>query len=352
MKITPACIFVIALSSVSFSQTQPTTRPSAKARLPEGNTGLARRYPGDKNLERDRNVVFVERFDEQTTADLFKRWDDIKAKPGISFSRDIAPGSADRQSMLVTHVGGQGTGSHLYRRLQPGLDHVFARFYVKFDVNCYPVHHFGTRLGGLNPAKRWPIGEAGKKPDGRKFFSVAVEPYGRNWQWDFYNYWRGMHKHGDGGYWGTPFIRDPAFTVTRGRWICVEIMVKMNDPIHAQSGEMAFWINGKLWRKDGQIVSHVGPGFPVGRWTGGWYTPDPKRGTPFPGLKFRDAKALNTNFLWAMLYITKAPAGHVSKVWYDNIVVAREYIGPITATRSATGGAKSRTLKFSPTAPD
>jgi hypothetical protein len=117
--------------------------------------------------------------------------------------------------------------------------------------------------------------------------------------------------------------------VTRGRWICVEIMVKMNDPVGAHNGEMAFWIDGKLWRKDGQVVSHVGPGFPVGRWTGGWYTPDPKRGAPFPGLKFRDVKELNANFIWAMLYITKAPNGHVSKVGFDNIVVAKDYIGPI-----------------------
>jgi len=29
------------------------------------------------------------------------------------------------------------------------------------------------------------------------------------------------------------------------------------------------------------------------------------------------------------LYITDAPKGHVSKVWFDNIVVADRYIGPI-----------------------
>ena len=35
------------------------------------------------------------------------------------------------------------------------------------------------------------------------------------------------------------------------------------------------------------------------------------------------------NFVWAYLYIAKAPAGHVSKVWFDQIVVAANYIGPI-----------------------
>jgi hypothetical protein len=42
---------------------------------------------------------------------------------------------------------------------------------------------------------------------------------------------------------------------------------------------------------------------------------------------------LNLNYLWLLLYITDAPAGHVSKVWFDDIVVAREYIGPISRSR-------------------
>lgn len=36
-----------------------------------------------------------------------------------------------------------------------------------------------------------------------------------------------------------------------------------------------------------------------------------------------------TDFLWVLLYITKAPNDHVNKVWFDNIVVAKQYIGPI-----------------------
>ena len=35
------------------------------------------------------------------------------------------------------------------------------------------------------------------------------------------------------------------------------------------------------------------------------------------------------NFLWLLCYITKSPPGHVSQIWFDDIVVAREYIGPI-----------------------
>ena len=44
-------------------------------------------------------------------------------------------------------------------------------------------------------------------------------------------------------------------------------------------------------------------------------------------------RRLKINFLWVLLYITKAPQNHVSKIWFDNIVVAKEYIGPMKANK-------------------
>jgi hypothetical protein len=116
----------------------------------------------------------------------------------------------------------------------------------------------------------------------------------------------------------------------------------MNDPIDDRNGEMALWINGKL-------VSHLGKGFPKGKWVydkfipgqGGecvrWndekggpeYFKVPEGGAPFEGFRWRKDTALKLNFLWVLLYITEALEGQVSKVWFDNIVVAKSYIGPI-----------------------
>ena len=115
----------------------------------------------------------------------------------------------------------------------------------------------------------------------------------------------------------------------KGEWTCVEMMLRMNGPLDASNGEQAFWIDGHLWRSDGQVVSHIGRGFPKGRWTGGWWRPDIGADTSFEGFRWRSTRRLSVNYVWAYLYITKAQAGHVSKVWFDNIVVAREYIGPI-----------------------
>jgi hypothetical protein len=139
-----------------------------------------------------------------------------------------------------------------------------------------------------------------------------------------------MHVHGDGNYWGTPFLANAETPpVTRDRWICVELMVKLNEPSQSD-GEQAFWIDGQLWRTGGQVASHIGPGFPRGRWTGGWWEPDPQSSETFEGFRWRTADSLTINYLWTYVYITRARPGRVSRVWFDNIVVATSYIGPLT----------------------
>jgi len=302
--------------------------------LPEGDNGIAAKYPADKGIEEDPGVIFVEKFDEGSLEEIFERWDSCNGKNIMSLSSDTPNTSSDDVSLLMTHVGGEGEGGHLYRRLLPGYKQIFARFYVKFDPDCAPIHHFGTHLGGYNPPTPWPQGGAGIRPEGDKRFTTGVEPYGKNWNWDFYTYWQGMHVHGDGGYWGTPFLTGGSKPeVEHGRWICVEMMMKMNDPVDESNGEQAFWIDGKLWRRDGQIVSHAGKGFPKGRWTGGWWRPDIESEGAFEGFQWRTSEELAVNYVWTYLYITRASAGHVSKVWFDNIVIATDYIGPIQPSR-------------------
>ena len=306
-----------------------------KARLPEGASGLAAKYPGDKGIEKDPAVRFVEGFDGPSVDAIAKRWDNVTSKPIMSLSKDVPPGSGGRASLLMTHTGGEGTGGHFYRRLRPGQSVVFARTYVKFDRDCAPIHHFGTHLGGFNPPTPWPQGGAGLRPDGAKRFTTGVEPYGKSWSWDFYTYWQGMHVHGDGRYWGTPFPTGGAKPqVAKDKWICVEMMVKVNDPPTASNGEQAFWIDGKLFRRDGQVVSHVGPGFPRGRWTGGWWRPEAGAKGGFEGFRWRTTEKLAVNYLWTYLYITKAPKGHVSKVWFDHVVLADKYIGPLAPAKA------------------
>jgi predicted amidohydrolase len=125
-------------------------------------------------------------------------------------------------------------------------------------------------------------------------------------------------------------------------------MIQMND-VGESNGELALWIEGKR-------VSHLGKGYPKGKWTFDKFLVDqggesvrwndekrgpenfsvPAGGSPFDGFRWRSDERLKLNFLWVLFYITRSPQGKISKVWFDDIVVAKEYIGPLAAKQAET----------------
>jgi hypothetical protein len=306
--------------------------------------GIAAQHPGDIGIEQDRRVVFVESFEEDSLETVWKRWETVSDREGMRFSEDVPSGSAGKRSLIMERQ--EGPGPQLYRRLKNkvggwGYDRIFARYYVKFDPECGEIHHFGTCLGGNNPPTPWPSVKAGHPTDGAKSFWSGIEPFGSRWVWDYYTYWcemRGSPPRGQT--WGNSFIRDPMFRVEKGRWICIEQMIQLNEPGDT-NGEQALWI-------DGRLVSRLGKGFPKGLWTYDKFTPGkggqgirwniekdgperfevPEGGAPFEGFRWRTVPELKVNYVWLYIYTAK-PAGHRIKVWFDNVVVAREYIGPI-----------------------
>ncbi len=313
----------------------------ASAKPQEKPAGIATEYPGDSGIEKDSRVVFAENF-ELPLDQIQKRWETVTQPESMSLVDDIPANSGGKHSLLMAHTGGKGTGAHLYRRLQPGYKKLHGRFYVKFDPDCAPIHHFGTTLGGNLPATPWPSVRAGIPPAGDKSFWVGIEPFGKSWVWDYYTYWNQMRGSPPRGQtWGNSFIRDPQLKVDLGKWTCVELMMKMNDPDDT-NGEMALWLDGKP-------ISHLGKGFPKGKWVYDKFTPGqggegirwdhkqggpqrfsvPDGGAPFEGFRWRTTEDLKLNFVWLYVYITEAESGHVSRVWFDDVVVATDYIGPI-----------------------
>ena len=131
------------------------------------DAGFGHAYPGGAGIDKDPRVVFVEDFEEPSLDDMAKRWESVQGKEILSFTDDAPPGSGGKRSLRMTHVGGQGHGAHLYRRLRPGYEKLYARWYVKFDPDCGPIHHFGTNIGGYNPPTPWPQGGAGALQRGR-----------------------------------------------------------------------------------------------------------------------------------------------------------------------------------------
>jgi hypothetical protein len=320
-----ACVFVTA------------TRPAA------ASDGIASAYPGDKGIERDPRVILVENF-EAPLAEVQKRWETVVAPDEQHESTETAPGSSGSKSLFIDRIKAGSPG--LYTRLKNsaggfGYDKAHARYYVKFSEDCGEVHHFGTCLGGNHPPTPWPSVRAGQPTDGAKAFWSGIEPFGSKWTWDFYTYWHAMRGSPPRGQtWGNSFIHDPALKVEKGKWICIEQMIRMND-VGKSNGEQALWI-------DGRLVSHLKQGEPKGLWTFDKFQPGkggqgirwnhakgdresfevPPDGAPFEGFEWRTAPELNINFVWLYVF-TQKPEGHRMKVWFDDVVVATDYIGPI-----------------------
>jgi hypothetical protein len=171
-------------------------------------------------------------------------------------------------------------------------------------------------------------GGAGETPPGDAKFSTGIEPTGR-WGkypppgvWNFYSYWHEMKTK-----WGSVFFgkEEP---IEPGRWYCVEVLLKANSHPEKSDGVQAFWVDGELFGR-------------------------------FDGFRWRTTDELKINSFWLLYYNTDQPARHnkdprpesrVMEVWFDDVVVATEYVGPVQG--KPPGGKKkavpSRSALFTP----
>lgn len=286
---------------------------AAKSRLPRGK-GVAAKYEGDRDIASHAAVVFAENFEK---SDYRKRWDDARDKNGKVLSL-VDESKSDprlgRKTLRVKATLGENTGGGLTRWFEPA-ETLFIRFYVKFDPSCDYVHHFCTLRAnkGLRGRDRWSgFGGAGIKPQGDERFSVALEASG-NWgrwpppgRWNFYSYWHTMAASRDGKYWGNGFRPAKQKNTPRGEWICAEFMLKHNTP-GKDDGEQAFWIDGDL----------------RGHWK---------------GINWRKSPTLWANAFTLESYVTdRWTKNRVNIVYFDNVVIAKEYIGPAGSARRKKG---------------
>jgi hypothetical protein len=321
-------------ASVIFWMMLIATRAWGAEKLPEG-PGIAARYPQDQGIANDPRVLLAENFELGEIADLERRWDQAsnKDRKVLAFATDQPSASHGQRSLQMTSTLGENTGGDLYTRLPREVETAFARFYVKFGADAQHVHHFVT-VGGYRPATRWAQGGAGERPRGDDRFTAGIEPYGNHGKfsapgaWNFYAYWPEMKISTGGKYWGQSIPPVQPALVPRDRWQCVEVMLKCNTAPEKSDGELALWLDGKL-------TLHVAPGTPRGDWTGMGFQPLASGGTPFEGFRWRTHPELKVNFFWLLFYVTENAAKQnnvepksLNRVWFDDIVVATEYVGP------------------------
>ncbi|MBI2924991.1 MAG: hypothetical protein HYY24_04705 [Verrucomicrobia bacterium] len=306
-----------------------------------GASGIAAQFPGDTGLERDTRVLFAENFETGRLDDLAKRWSSMKGNAGqvLAFAEDAPPASAGKRCLQITAALGENDGGHLYKQLSRGVEKLHARFYVKFAEDAPYVHHF-VHLGGYRPPTPWPQGGAGERPRGDERITVGIEPHGLYGSvpppgaWNFYSYWHEMKVSADSKYWGNAISPETPLLVPRARWQCVEVMLKLNSAPDQADGELALWL-------DGEKAMHIAKGTPRGPWSGMGFKLPKAGGTPFEGFRWRTSDELKLNFFWLLHYVTDlaprqnrvANPNRINRVWFDDIVVATDFVGPIQPKR-------------------
>jgi hypothetical protein len=292
--------------------------------LPEGDNGIAAKYPGGINIESDSDVILADNFEDyNTTTDLRKRWSDfyngeyieIVNNPSLAFS-------GGKALSFTIPVSANEISAAVFKELatEQELETVFFRYYSKYD-NAFDVTG-SSHNGGVISAHYYTNGMAtpGVPANGRNKFLASFE----NWRddWDssniapnpglinIYIYHPDQRSEwGDHffppGYvspftykpfdFGNEFIPRPDVVPELNRWYCYEFMVQSNTP-GKKDGRIACWIDGKLI-------------------------------ADFTNLRLRDTKSLKIDRFDLGLHI-KTNTNSKTVKYYDNVVIAKSYIGP------------------------
>ncbi|HKS38288.1 MAG TPA: hypothetical protein VJW76_13920 [Verrucomicrobiae bacterium] len=273
---------------------------------------LAANYPADAGIEKNPAVLFIENFE---SGDL-KKWDQVR---GSATATNVAPHSGKFCAQMELRRGGNPV-SDAIKWFLPGADTVHARFYVRFSADYQYCHHF-VWLGANQRQNKWSsFGKAGLKPDGT-YYSTAMEPWfawGKNpppGEVNLYAYYLDMEPDRKmDKYWGNQFFPPgPGKGQAAGpqrvippleKWQCWEFMIQANTAPDKADGKQAMWVDGKL----------------IGEFT---------------GIRWRSDLDLKVNCLWLEHYgydegdPTKQFWKEKQTVWFDDIVVATRYIGPM-----------------------
>jgi hypothetical protein len=270
-------------------------------------------------------------------------WDDQgSAPPNLVITTNPVNVRSGRRALEMTAHKGLDTGGGPTKWFLPGADTIYARFYVKFDLNYGYLHHF-VSLAANRASDKWSaFGMAGCRPSGSNFYISGLEPYpdyGANPQpgaWNFYSYFTSMMcdpgsscanyanptaicsqcasrgspcSNGPECCWGSSFLPTPKQIPALARWYCMEMRLNANTGAVANGGE-AMWIDGAK----------------VGEWN---------------NISWRTDDTLKVNALALFHYVTDdnyAGAQTQKTVWFDDIVVSTQPIGCLVGGNSPDAG--------------
>lgn len=287
--------------------------------LPEGNNGIAAKHPGDVGIGSDPDVIFADDFESYAqSSDLNNRWDAVYQNQYVAITTvaaNVNRGSQALEFTLPQETAELSDGTD--KVLTQERDVLYLRYYSKFMP---PYDVVGSSHNGSSISAHYFNGNMatpGIPADGTNKFLVNYE----NWRGDTQTPSPGVLNvyvyhplqrdvYGDHFFatglvmpntsipfdFGPDFVSRPDVTPELDRWYCYEYMVQANT-VGKLDGRIAFWLDGKLL-------------------------------ADFGNLRFRDIDTLKINRFGLSFHIKSNP-NQEAKKWYDDVVAATSYIGPI-----------------------
>jgi hypothetical protein len=284
---------------------------------------IAARYPRDKNIASDPAVIFADDFESYTNASqLATKWSKVAHVEHMRIATETGNRFAGAKGLEMSLPISSREVSASLQIKDVNTDTLFVRVYEKWATNYHVAqsNHNGIQISGGTPAGPGRAAPA----NGTGFFTFLLQnilsgrPGGMTDPGydEIYAYWPkqrsdfGDHWFPDG--WVVPggegdwllyparyddFRAKPNHLPQRNRWYCYELMVRANTP-WLSDGEVKWWVDGKL-------------------------TAD------FPDLKIRSIAGLQIETAKILLGANRTT--QVTKKWYDNVVIARHYIGPMVS---------------------
>ena len=291
---------------------------TSAAPLPDGNSGIASRYPSDAGIGSDPAVIFADDFESYSgAAGLTGRWNQAYHTANIRVATEAGNvfGGAKSLEFTVPRTTSEVSNT-VVKFVSPERDALFLRYYARFDggFNVLGSSHNGSTVSAHYCCP-------GVRADGSNKFLVSFESWRDNTATANPGRLNGYVYHpeqrdiwGDHFFptgtvlpfssvpfdFGPEFVSRPDVTPVLGRWYSYELMVKANTP-GQRDGRIAFWL-------DGQVIAD------------------------FPNLRLRDTAALKIDRFTLDLHVFGNNLA-VAKKWYDNVVAATSYIGPMVNTQ-------------------
>jgi len=254
---------------------------------------------GEAQLANRQDVLFTCDFE---SPEWYREWgltapeastDTVSSDP----DRKFAP--LQGRALRVRVPEGGNLGSNLQyvfaKRLGYEPEEIRFRYHLRFADDWDPVSQ-GGKLPGIS-GTYGRAGWGGRRVNGRDGWSArgSFAPY-RNGETllGFYTYHADMKtKFGDGWLWD----RERRGALRNNQWYAIEQHIKLNTP-GKNDGEMRAWVDGQLAFERTDV-------------------------------RMRDVSDLKIEMVWFNVYQGGAkPAENADHLYIDNVVIAKDYIGP------------------------